>query len=201
MERLTQVGYDMCAECPNSVCCEHYTDRSFPVCGNRAIYDRLAAYENTGLSPEEVAELRKRRHNMTGTRLYSIWRSMRQRCNSPKHKDYKHYGARGITICKEWDSFPAFSDWATANGYSDNLSIDRIDVNGNYCPENCRWADNSTQSKNRRCTQISFNGETHTIEEWSEIIGVSNSGIRYRIQQKLPIDQILSSEKKGGCCE
>jgi hypothetical protein len=160
------------------------------------LISRLAAYEDTGLTPEEIIELRKHKHGLTHTRLYSIWRSMRQRCFSTQNKDFKNYGARGITICREWDNFLNFYNWAIANGYSDNLSIDRIDVNGNYCPKNCRWTNNSVQSKNRRFTQISFNGETHTIEEWSKIIGISNSGIRYRIQQNFPIEQILSPKKE-----
>lgn len=117
---------------------------------------------------------------------------MRQRCNSPNHKDFKDYGARGISVCAEWEEFVNFYEWAMANGYSEELTLDRKDNNKGYCPENCRWATMGVQQKNKRCTRLSFNGVTHTIEEWSKIIGVSNSGIRYRLSKNLPIEKVLA---------
>lgn len=144
----------------------------------------------------ELEELRKRHHGMTNSRLYRIWKSMRQRCYSLNNKDYKDYGGRGISVCKEWSEFTVFYEWAMENGYREDLSIDRIDNNGNYCPENCRWATASQQQKNKRCKRLSYNGETHSIDEWAAIIGISNSGIRYRISQNLPIEEVL--KPKGG---
>ena len=86
-------------------------------------------------------------------RLYRIWQSMKSRCYYAKNKCYQHYGGRGISICEEWKwSFNSFAQWALSNGYNDKLSIDRINVNGNYEPQNCRWATNQEQQNNKRKT-------------------------------------------------
>jgi len=92
-------------------------------------------------------------------RLYNIWHGMRQRCNDSNHKDYPRYGGRGITICPEWNDYAVFRAWALANGYADDLTIDRKEVNGNYCPENCQWADAKTQANNRRTENVRRNAD------------------------------------------
>ena len=90
-------------------------------------------------------------HRQTRTRLHRIWTAMKTRCFNPNTKAYKDYGGRGITVCAEWkNNFEAFRDWAMANGYSDNLTIDRINNDGNYCPQNCRWATRAEQNKNKK---------------------------------------------------
>lgn len=90
-------------------------------------------------------------HKLSNTRLYNIWCAMKQRCYYSKHKDYHNYGGRGIVVCDEWkNDFKSFYDWSVTHGYLDNLSIDRIDVNGNYEPKNCRWATSQEQRLNQR---------------------------------------------------
>ena len=86
-------------------------------------------------------------------RMYNSWRGMKARCNNPNNNRYHLYGGRGISICDEWQSFANFERWSLANGYADSLTIDRIDPDGNYCPDNCRWIPPNEQSSNRRCVK------------------------------------------------
>lgn len=101
----------------------------------------------------------RRTHGGSGTRLYNIWQQMRARCHQVSNPRYKEWGGRGITICPEWNDFPTFRDWALSAGYRDDLSIERVDVNGNYEPSNCTWADAATQSANRNYTQKAPDGQ------------------------------------------
>lgn len=126
-------------------------------CGNKKeiVGYSLKRIQSCGcLQSESVSENNRKlktTHGQKNTRLYNIWRGMKMRCLNENSKFYKYYGGRGITICGEWiDSFENFRDWALANGYSDELSIDRIDNNGNYEPDNCQWTTQSEQNANRR---------------------------------------------------
>ena len=116
-------------------------------------------------------------------RIYRIWRGMKERCSNKNSHDYMNYGGRGISVCDEWkNSFEAFNEWASNNGYADNLSLDRIDVNGNYCPENCKWATMIEQQRNRQNTErFEYLGEKRTIAEISQMTGISYGALYHRL--------------------
>ena len=130
--------------------------------------------KSCGCLHNELARQRRTKHSLSGTKLYMIWKAMKQRCSNSNNKDYPNYGGRGIKVCDEWqNSFESFYTWAKNNGYSEELSIDRIDVNGNYEPNNCRWVSAKVQSNNTRCNhRIEFGGKSHTMSEWAEITGI-----------------------------
>jgi len=116
-------------------------------------------------------------------RLFTIWRSMKMRCYNPKNESYNHYGGRGISICEEWrGSFPSFYTWAVLHGYSGKLTIDRIDVNGDYCPENCRWITNAEQQRNRsNNVKLFYNGRFCLLQELAEQKGIKHQTLYSRV--------------------
>ena len=117
-------------------------------------------------------------------RLYRIWSKMIQRCLSPNSDAYKNYGARGITICKEWYDFNKFRDWALLNGYRDDLTIDRINNDGNYEPSNCRWANRIQQANNTRANRhLTYNGKTMTFANWARELGINKSTLYSRLEK------------------
>lgn len=128
-------------------------------------------------------------------KLYGVWVAMQQRCLNCTNKNYKYYGARGIKVCNKWISdFRYFYEWAMSNGYKDGLTIDRIDVNGNYEPSNCKWTPYKEQSRNKRNNVlITYNGETHCLNEWARITGLSKDVLRYRLK-KLKVSKTLDFE-------
>lgn len=119
-------------------------------------------------------------HGCTNTRLFRIWSGIKTRCDNPNDQHWDDYGGRGVIICDEWkNDFVAFKNWAESNGYSDDLTIDRINVNGNYCPENCRWVNWKVQANNKRTTvKINYHGELYTMSELADMFGVKLSRIK-----------------------
>ena len=116
--------------------------------------------------------------------LYHTWCGIKRRCLSDKDNAYKYYGARGITICQEWLNFYNFEKWALENGYSSDMTIDRIDNNKGYCPENCHFTDKKTQANNRRSNILfSYNGETKNLQQWCELLNLNYKLVHNRIHK------------------
>lgn len=132
-------------------------------------------------------------HGMKHTRLYRVWCGMKERCSNPHNKSYGRYGARGITVTQEWrDSFKSFYTWAIHNGYSENLTIDRIDNNKGYSPDNCRWVSTKEQNRNySRNHQIAYKGKTQCIADWSDETGINRATILYRLQSGKTLDEVF----------
>lgn len=157
-------------------------------CYNRELIMKLLDKMHDG------SEERGRSHK----RIYHIWNVMKHRCENPSNNRYKYYGGRGIRVCEEWkSSFRLFETWALSHGYADNLTIDRIDVNGDYCPENCRWTTQKVQQNNKTNNRrITYKGETKTLMEWSEFTGMPYGVLLRRFDGGWPVEKALSTKEK-----
>ena len=171
-------------------------------CGSEVIVRgndlRGGATQSCGCIHKEQLVERNTTHGLCGTRLYNIWGCMVQRCYNDKTPCYNLYGGRGITICEEWRcDFGAFYDWAMKHGYKDDLTIDRIENNKGYSPDNCRWITAKEQGNNRSTNRyLEFNGERHTISEWGELLGIDSETIASRLRRGWSIEKTLSKEIK-----
>ena len=133
----------------------------------------------------------KIKHGKEPARLYRIWENMRNRCNNKNNHDYSYYGKRGISVCDEWADFCIFRDWSLSHGYADNLTIDRVDNDAGYSPENCRWVTKKTQQRNKR-NNVLYRGKT--LSEWAELLNIQKSTLYHRIRRRgWSIDKALST--------
>ena len=132
-------------------------------------------------------------------RLRWVWSAMKTRCQQPANKDFKNYGGRGIFVCAEWEDFATFFHWAQSSGYEPGKTIERIDVNGAYCPSNYTWIDNRLQARNRTNTHLfTMNGITQDIRAWSEQSGIPYYVLKSRLlNYKWPIERAISEPVKG----
>jgi hypothetical protein len=146
-----------------------------------------------GCLVSETARAKVLTHGKTKTTEFRIWTGMIDRATNPNGAAWKCYGGRGITVCERWKSFENFfSDMGPRP--SSEFSLDRIDVNGNYCPENCRWANRATQARNRRSTiYLEFDGKKMSLPEWSEASGISCQTIRYRLLRHWSVERALTT--------
>ena len=162
-------------------------------CGNEKIIDKRnlikGLTQSCGCLRKERTVAANKTHGDTDSRLYNVWSAMKRRCYSESVKEYPLYGGRGIIMCDDWkNNYQSFHDWAITNGYDYNApprscTIDRIDPDGNYCPENCRWITQKEQMNNVRYNHYeTYNGETHTIAEWGKILQIDPGKIRNRMR-------------------
>lgn len=165
-------------------------------CGNEVTVGAAAlkkgATKSCGCYKKEMAKVHSRTHGMSKSRLWRIWNNMHIRCEYPSSSQYSYYGGRGISVCQAWIRFEEFMEWALSNGYSDSLTIDRINVNGNYEPSNCRWATVAEQQRNKNSNHfVEFNGETKTLSEWSRVYGIDARLIGRRLKDGWEINKAL----------
>lgn len=158
-------------------------------CGNEIYVKRNyltnGDVKSCGCLKTELLIKRSSKHGKCRTKLYYVFCAMKQRCYNPKSKSYSSYGGRGITICDEWLSdFNTFYAWAVESGYKNTLTIERLNVNGNYEPNNCTWIPMSDQSKNRRVNRVySYNGKEKNISEWAKELGINRYTLSGRIDK------------------
>lgn len=140
----------------------------------------------------------KTKHGLYHTRLHHIWNGIKERCLNKNDPHYKRYGEIGISVCSEWkESFKVFYDWATKNGYQDNLSIDRIDNSKGYFPENCRWSTAKEQANNKTNNNfVTYNGETHTERQWEYILNLPRGTFYNRKKLGWDVKKIIETPIK-----
>ena len=131
-------------------------------------------------------------HGESKTKLHKVWRNMRDRCVNPNNSRFSHYGERGISACEAWDDYTVFRDWALAAGYREGLSLDRIDNDGDYSPDNCRWATYHEQNNNfSRNRIIEYGGEVRSISVWARIAGIHRNTLDYRLRMGWSVEEAL----------
>lgn len=171
-------------------------------CGNITVVTssqlRCGKTQSCGCLQKERTARANTKHGGRYDRLHNIWANMKNRCFNPNYAEYNCYGGRGITVCDEWLEYPTFKEWAIAQGYNDKLdrgiqTLDRIDINKGYQPDNCRFVDMFVQANNKQNTiKVPYKGEEHTLSEWAEILGLTYNYLYYRIQMKgLLLEEII----------
>lgn len=168
-------------------------------CGRELIIRKGSVTSGNTKMCKECANIQlsknKTTHGMSKTRIYKEWAGMIQRCTNPKNTSYERYGAKGVTVCDEWlDDFMNFYNWAMANGYRDDLTIDRIDNEKGYSPDNCRWATEKEQAYNKKSNRnLTYKGKTMTMAEWAKVIGISSSSLFGRMKRGWSVEKALST--------
>lgn len=167
-------------------------------CGNNCLVSshnlRTNHTQSCGCLQKEATSRALTTHGYRNTKLYGVWNSMLSRCQRKNNSAFAHYGGRGISVCDEWRAFDGFLRWSLANGYREGLSIDRIDNDKGYCPDNCRWETMKVQANNRRYTlKAEYNGEIRTVAEWADTYGIKYATLRKRLKSGWSIDAALQT--------
>ncbi|WP_110933276.1 hypothetical protein [Paenibacillus bouchesdurhonensis] len=165
-------------------------------CGNRStvIGSHLRSGKTSSCGCNRISQ---RSMGHSKDRLYRTWLGMHNRCYNPDHDRYEWYGGKGISICDEWHVFMTFRNWALANGYTDELTIDRIDVDGNYSPGNCQWVDMKTQANNRSNNRIlRYRGKRYTATELAEAHGLAPHTVFNRLKLGWTVDKIVNTPER-----
>ena len=151
-----------------------------------------------GCAFSEIMRKRKTTHGKSKGRLYHTYYGMKSRCNNQNDKSYANYGGRGIKVCEEWENdFEVFYKWALENGYNEDLSIDRINNDFGYSPENCRWVNGLSQARNKQSTRyLTHNGETKALSEWAEAYGISVQMLAGRLKRGWDVYKALTTPPK-----
>lgn len=162
------------------------------ICVNSVKFGRT---KSCGCLVKKILLKRNFKHGMTKTKTFKTWSGMKLRCLNKNDKGYKNYGGRGITICKRWMKFENF--YKDMGERPKNKSLDRIDNNGNYSKENCRWANSKQQNNNKRSNHLlTYNGKTQNLKQWSEELGIKNDVIRMRLKSGWSVKRALLSFKR-----
>lgn len=174
-------------------------------CGNviwtRGTNLRYGTTKSCGCYKRDAINKSIQKHFSSKTKLYNTWLAMKRRCYNSNSESYYLYGERGIKVCEEWlgeNGFINFKIWALSNGYQENLTIDRIDVNGNYEPNNCRWVDMNVQNRNKRNNRVFYyHGKRKILKDLAIENGISVSGLRKRLNKGMSIEEAIETPIKN----
>ena len=207
-----RVAYDLTGQRYGRLTAQHRAERAkngnimwlcLCDCGNTALVTahclRSGHTQSCGCYQKERAGDSNRKHGRTKSRLHNEWLSMKARCYNKNNKRYNRYGERGIEVCQEWlDSFEAFRDWALANGYQDDLTLDRRDNDGSYNPDNCRWVTLKEQQNNRSTNYVvEYNGRKQTVTQWAEELGMSYRCLYSRLRRGWDTERAFTAPVRG----
>jgi len=147
------------------------------------------------LSTKRLNEATKTHGFANKERLYEIWKNMKRRCYDKTNKRYENYGGKGVSVCEEWkNDYLVFRKWAFSKGYNENLTIDRIDVNGDYEPSNCKWSTLAEQMNNQTKNRfLTYRGKTMTMSQWADYLGLTYGAINHRVQRNWSMERIVNT--------